>query len=426
MPSDQGLRDRVRDILLAAGIIWLAVNVPWQLEFGTHARMTAKVVDHLVTLLFGADLWLRWRSHWSRPTAANVTAPNRRESVWWLLVDVPAAIPFPLLGGPIWLLVMRLTKVPRLVQMMRQWRRRDIHNASLLRLVFFVFWMLLIAHWIACGWASLRDREVVAGVIDNDSMHYLRALYWTITTLATVGYGDITPDSPSQMMYAIMTMLFGVGLFGYGIGNVAHMLANIDQVQAHYHSSLDRLANFLRYRKIPAGLQRRIYNYYTFLWERHLGYDEAIILSELPEPLRIEIAVAMKREFIEKVPLFRGASPQLLREIAVELRAALFTPGDYVFRAGEIGRHMYFISSGAVEVVAADGQTILSTLTDGDFFGEIALLAQRPRTASIRAIDFCDMYSLDKESFERVLAYFPEFAAQVREESDRRLQALPS
>lgn len=414
-------QDRGWDVLLAAGIIWVAIDVPWQLEFGVHQRSVGKVVSGLVTLLFAADFWIRWRYLFSRSGRTEATA-TPRESRWWLLVDLPGVIPLALFGGPVGWLALRLTKLPRLNQMMRQWRRRDIHNASLLRLVFFVFWMLLIAHWIACGWASLRDR------LPNDDapMHYLRALYWTITTLATVGYGDITPDTAPQMMYAIMTMLFGVGLFGYGIGNVAHMLANIDQVQAHYHSSLDRLANFLRYRKIPTGLQRRIYDYYTFLWERHLGYDEAIILSELPEPLRIEIAVAMKREFIEKVPLFRGASPLLLREIAVELRAALFTPGDYIFRAGEIGRHMYFISRGTVEVIAEDGQTILSTLTDGDFFGEIALLFQRPRTASIRAIDFCDMYSFDKETFERVLAYFPDFAAFVREEAERRQQALPS
>lgn len=421
MSIDQNRHDRGWDTLLAAGIIWVAVDVPWQLEFGTHARLTGKVVENLATLLFAVDLCLRWRFLFSKTATVAVGTPRRRESRWWLLADLPAAIPFSLFGGPVGLLALRLTKIPRLVQMMRQWRRRDIHNAGLLRLVFFVFWMLLIAHWIACGWASLRDRLPE----DDAPMHYLRALYWTITTLATVGYGDITPETPAQMMYAIMTMLFGVGLFGYGIGNVAHMLANIDQVQAHFHSSLDRLATFLRYRKIPAGLQRRIYDYYTFLWERHLGYDEAIILNELPEPLRIEVAVAMKRGFIEKVPLFQGAGPQLLREIAIELRAALFTPGDYIFRAGEIGRHMYFISRGTVEVVAPDGHTILSTLSDGDFFGEIALLSQRPRTASIRAIDFCDMYSLDKDTFERVLTYFPDFAAHVREEAEQRQRMLP-
>lgn len=423
MSNEQERRRKYQNwgLLLSVGIIWVAIDVPWQLEFGTHQRVAGKVASALVTLLYAVDFAIRWKHLFLRPSA-NETALRPHESLWWLLVDLPGVIPMGMFGEPVGWLALRLTKIPRLTQMMRQWRRRDIHNASLFRLLFFVFWMLLIAHWIACGWASLRDR----GPDDDDAMHYLRALYWTITTLATVGYGDITPTTAPQMMYAIMTMLFGVGLFGYGIGNVAHMLANIDQVQAHYHSSLDRLANFLRYRKIPAGLQRRIYAYYTFLWERHLGYDEAIILSELPEPLRIEIAVAMKREFIEKVPLFRGASPLLVREIAVELRPALFTPGDYIFRAGEIGRHMYFISRGTVEVIAEDGQTILSTLSDGDFFGEIALLFQRPRTASIRAVDFCDMYSFDKETFERVLSYFPDFAEFVRQEAERRQQMLPS
>lgn len=410
-------RDRMWESLLAAGIAWSAIQIPWQLEFGRSHRVWWLVIENLLTLLFAADLWFRWRDRKSQrpPVPANSDfAPQ--ESAWWLLVDVPAAIPFSWFGAPLWLLALRLTKLPRLVQMMRNWRRRDLRNAGLLRLVFFVFWVVLISHWIACGWSSLRDR--LPG--DDDSLHYLRALYWTITTLATVGYGDITPTNGTQMAYAIMTMMFGVGLFGYAIGNVAHMLANIDQVQAHYHASLDRLATFMRYRRIPLELQQRIYEYYTFLWERHLGYDEALILSELPEPLRIEIAMAMKREFIEKVPFFQGASPHLIREIAIELRPVLFRPGDYIFRAGEMGRHIYFISSGTVEVISSDGQKVIATLTEGDFFGEIALLLHRPRSASVRAVDFCDLYSLDKETFERILAFFPDFSAHIQEEARRR------
>lgn len=412
------LRGRIWESLLAAGIIWSSIQIPWQLEFGQSRRIWWLIVENLLTILFAADAWRHWRGHWQdRPTAATNGRPfEPRESLWWLLADVLAAIPLSWFGVPLGLLVLRMAKLPRLVQMMRSWRRRDLRNAGVLRLAFFMFWMAMISHWIACGWSALRDRVPN----DDDGMHYLRALYWTITTLATVGYGDITPVNGTQMAYAIMTMMFGVGLFGYAIGNVAHMLANIDQVQAHYHASLDRLATFMRYRRIPLELQQRIYEYYTFLWERHLGYDEALILSELPEPLRVEIAMAMKREFIEKVPFFLGASPQLIREIAVELRPVLFRPGDFVFRAGEMGRHIYFISGGSVEVIAGDGQTILATLTEGDFFGEIALLLHRPRSASVRAIDFCDLYSLDKETFERILAFFPDFSAHIQEEAQRR------
>ena len=63
-----------------------------------------------------------------------------------------------------------------------------------------------------------------------------------------------------------------------------------------------------------------------------------------------------------------------------------------------------------------------TTLTDGAFFGEIALLFQQPRSASVRAIAFCDLYSLDKETFERILSFFPDFAKHVREEAQRRQQ----
>lgn len=105
-----------------------------------------------------------------------------------------------------------------------------------------------------------------------------------------------------------------------------------------------------------------------------------------------------------------------------ELRPVLFHPEDYVFRAGEIGRHIDFISRGPVEVVAADDQTVLATPTDGAFFGEMALLLQRPRSASVRAVEFCDLYSLDKETFERILSYFPDFSAHIQEEARKRTQ----
>ena len=418
MSNGQRSRDRLWEMLLTAATIWSVIEVPWQLEFGVSQRISVKVVQCLLTALFAIDLLLRWRHLWSsrRVTTTNARGEDCPESLWWLLSDVPAAIPFALLPGPIGLVALRMSRLARLIQTLKLWRQRDIHNAGLLRLIFFVFWMLMISHWVACGWAALRDR--LPG--DKDGMHYLRALYWTITTLATVGYGDITPANGTQMLYAIMAMLFGVGLYGYGIGNVAHMLANIDQAQAHYHASLDRLSNFLRYRKIPMELQQQIFDYYSILWERNLGYDEAVILRELPEVLRVEIAVAMKREFIEKVPFFQGASPQLLREIAVELHPILFRPGDDVFRKGEIGRHIYFISKGTVEVIAGDGKTVLATLTEGAFFGEMALLHKRPRSATVRAVEFCDLYALDKATFENIIACFPDFAAHIKNEAERR------
>jgi Cyclic nucleotide-binding domain/Ion channel len=340
----------------------------------------------------------------------------RRDDMYGLGVDLLATIPFRLLLGTTPLQLFRLLKLVRVVQFLQHWRRSEIHRAQFLRLGFFVYWLALIAHWLACGWLALRG---MTPEVDNGS-NYLRALYWCITTLATVGYGDVVPTTNAQMVYAMVVMLIGVGVYGYVIGNVANLLANIDMAKAHYHANMERLSTFLNYRNIPPDLQRRIYTYYTYLWENRLGYDESAVLAELPVSLRTEVSLVLKREFIEKVPFFKGASQELIRDIALALRPVIFTPGDYVCRAGDIGWHMYFVSRGTVEVVAADGRTVLAKLSDGDFFGEIALLFSQPRTASIRALNYCDLYELGKETFEQILAHYPDFAMHVQDEARKR------
>jgi voltage-gated potassium channel len=183
---------------------------------------------------------------------------------------------------------------------------------------------------------------------------------------------------------------------------------------------MERLAAFMRYRNIPPTLQRRLNDYYAYLWENRLGYDESTVLADLPDSLRIEVAIFLRRDFIERTPLFQGASHELVRDMALQLRPVVFTPGDFIFRAGQYGHNIYFISRGTVEIIAADGTTLMTTLTDGQFFGELALLFRQPRTASVRAVDYCDLYTLDKDTFDHVLANYPEFAAHIKEVAEGR------
>jgi voltage-gated potassium channel len=334
----------------------------------------------------------------------------------WLIVDLLAALPFGFIFNAGLLHLLRLIKLARIAQFMRQWRQRAVKYANVLRLVFFVYWLTLSAHWIACGWLALRG---VAATGDNWS-DYIRALYWTIQTLSTVGYGDLTPATNAQRLYAMGVMMVGVGVYGYIIGNVASILANIDPAKVFYLENMERLTAFMNYRNIPPRLQKRIRNYYAYLWEKRLSYDESTIISSLPPSLQTDVSLFLKRDIIEKVPLFQGASDEFIREIALQMTPVIFTPGDYVYKAGESGRDMYFITHGTVEVVSKDGNEIYTSLSDGDFFGEIALVHNQPRTASVRAVSYCDLYRLDKEIFDRVLAHYPEIAAQIAAKAKER------
>jgi hypothetical protein len=416
------------DVLIAVSVTCAAIEIPLRLVLQYTPSMNLVLFEGVITLILGLDVVVQWHRH-PGPVERRTGSPPPRivsivsPKVLWRGIDLLAALPFNLFAGATILPLLRLVKLARVAQWMRQWVRQEVQRANLLRLTFLVYWMLLVAHCLACGWLALDGRTQLgsetAPPVDGLT-RYLRSLYWSITTLATIGYGDITPTENAQIVYTMIVMLIGVGIYGYVIGNITSLLANIDLAKSHYRENMERLGAFMRYRNIPPTLQRRLRDYYAYLWENRLGYDESTVLADLPDSLRTEVALFLRRDFIERAPLFQGASHELVREMALQLRPVVFTPGDFIFRAGQYGRNMYFISRGTVEIIAPDGTTVLTKLTDGQFFGELALLFSQPRTASVRAVDYCDLYTLDKDTFDHVLTRYPEFAAQIKEEADRR------
>lgn len=408
---------RLWDLLITAIMAFVAIEAPahFVLEYDIFDN---PVVYWLITLVLGVDVFVP--RYCMVPQFVSPAENSRRWAlapyIGWLIVDLVAVIPFRVLPGGAFFELLRLLKLTRIAQLMWRWRRQAVQHAQILRLVFFVCWLLIIAHWLACGWLAIGGIDMET----DEFSKYLRALYWCITTLATVGYGDIVPKTNLQTVYTMVVMLLGVGVYGYVIGNVTNLVANIDLAKTHYREKMERLAAFMRYRNIPPTLQRRLRDYYAYLWENHLGYDESTVLADLPDSLRTEVALFLRRDFIEHAPLFQGASHELVREMALQLRPVVFTPGDFIFRAGQYGYNMYFISRGTVEIIAPDGTTVLTTLTDGQFFGELALLFSQPRTANVRAVDYCDLYTLDKDTFDNVLTRYPEFAAHIKEEAGRR------
>jgi len=410
------------DLLIALSVTCAAVEIPLRLVLKYEPSMSLIDFDLAITFILCLDMLVQWHRHTEPAGRVAVSVSSRTVSarVAWLGIDLLAALPFKFLAGTTVLLLVQLVKLARVAQRMRQWRHHEVQHANVLRLAFFAYWLFLTAHWLACGWLALGGNTTLAGEVAQGFSRYLRALYWSITTLATVGYGDLTPATDAQVAYTMVAMILGVGVYSYVIGNVASLLANIDLAKNHYLENMERLGAFVRYRNIPPVLQRRLRDYYTYLWENRLGYDESSIMADLPDSLRTEVALFLRRDFIEHAPLFKGASHELVRELALQLRPVVFTPGDYIVRAGQYGRHMYFISRGTVEIIAADGHTVVNTLRDGSFFGELALLFNQPRTVSVRAVHYCDLYTLDKDTFDHVLARYPEFAAHIKEVVDTR------
>jgi len=356
----------------------------------------------------------------------------------WFAVDVVSGLPlswmFSLIPGSfateaethiglvlgiiVFTKILKMAKISKVSAIFRDIRESLSVNPSLMRLVTFAFWFVTVVHLMACGWVLIGASEPERPDFDQ----YLRGVYWCVTTIATIGYGDYTPNHNSnlQIIYTIGVMVFGVGMYGYIIGNVASLIANLDTARAAYQEKMEEINDFFRTKRVPAGLQSRVRDYYSYLWETQKSVSSVSITEELPHTLSMEILLFLNRTILEKVSLFRNANEIFIREIVQLLRPIVFLPGDYIIRQGEYGDCMYFLSSGDVEVLVGDRN--VAQLGAGSPFGETALIQGEKRTASVRAISYCDVYKLSKADFDALRGRYPEFDAQVKKVVEDRLK----
>lgn len=124
---------------------------------------------------------------------------------------------------------------------------------------------------------------------------------------------------------------------------------------------------------------------------------------------------AIIHPLIEKVPFFRSASADFIRDIVPRLESKEFEAGDVVFHQGEAGDAMYFLTSGQVSVTQEDAGRQVAVLREGMYFGEVAILKEVPRTATIRAITACEVYELKRGDVLGLTQTYPEFARHIQE-----------
>jgi CRP-like cAMP-binding protein len=131
-------------------------------------------------------------------------------------------------------------------------------------------------------------------------------------------------------------------------------------------------------------------------------------------------------ERLRTIPLFAGLSGKALEVLAGQITLERYAADETIVRQGEPGDTLYIISRGEVEVVHAAGSAArrLNTLTAGDYFGEMALLSDEPRAATVRTTTPTHLYSLARPDFEALLAREPAIRHAVEEAIAARRASL--
>jgi diguanylate cyclase (GGDEF)-like protein len=131
-----------------------------------------------------------------------------------------------------------------------------------------------------------------------------------------------------------------------------------------------------------------------------------------------------RADFLRRVPLFKDLEPKDLERLAEAIQPQSFPPETDIVEIGQPGHSLFLIVEGTVQVlypsVSADYE--LARLTEGDFFGEMAILNSMTRSATVRSIESVKVMVLERNHFQSILAESPSVAAKLLETLSFRIR----
>ncbi|XP_069822519.1 cyclic nucleotide-gated channel beta-1 isoform X3 [Dendropsophus ebraccatus] len=329
--------------------------------------------------------------------------------------------------------VKSILRLPRILKYMAFFEFNNrleaiLSKAYIYRVIRTTAYLLYCLHMNACLYYWASDYEGLRStkwVYDGEGNSYIRCYYWAVKTLITIG-GLPDPQTLFELWFQLLNYFMGVFAFSVMIGQMRDVVGAATAGQTYYRSCMDSTIKYMNCYKIPRSVQNRVKMWYEYTWQSQGMLDESELMVQLPDKMRLDLAIDVNYNIVSKVVLFQGCDRQMIYDMLKRLRSVVYLPGDYVCKKGEIGREMYIIKAGQVQVLGGpDGQTVLVSLKAGSVFGEISLLAVgggNRRTANVVAHGFTNLFILDKKDLNDILTHYPESQKVLRRKAKKMLK----
>ncbi|XP_072459729.1 cyclic nucleotide-gated channel beta-3 [Notamacropus eugenii] len=275
-------------------------------------------------------------------------------------------------------------------------------------------YLLFVLHVNACIYSWASEYEGIGStkwVYDGKGNRYLRCYYWAVRTLITIG-GLPEPQNTFEIIFQLLNFFSGVFVFSSLIGQMRDVIGAATANQNHFRACMDNAISYMNMYSIPKLVQHRVRTWYEYTWVSQRILDESEFLEHLPVKMRLAIAIDVNFKIVTNIELFKGCDTQMIYDMLLKLKSNVYLPGDFVCKKGEIGREMYIIKQGEVQVLGGpDGNKVVVTLKAGAVFGEISLLAKgggNRRTANVVAHGFANLFILDKKTLNEILVHYPD------------------
>ncbi|KAM8824428.1 voltage-gated delayed rectifier potassium channel KCNH4-like [Synchiropus picturatus] len=440
------------DWLILLATFYVAVTVPYNVCFVSHepgddphSQVSRSTIgsDISVEMLFILDIVLNFRTTFvsrSGQVVYDARSICLHYCSTWFFVDLIAALPFDLLYAfniTVTSLVhlLKTVRLLRLLRLLQKLDRYSQYSAVVLTLLMSVF--ALLAHWMACVWYVIGRKEIESSdpvIWDigwlqelgkrletpyvNSTMGgppmpsaYIASLYFTLSSLTSVGFGNVCANTDAEKIFSICIMLMGALMHAVVFGNVTAIIQRMYSRRSQYHTRMKDLKDFIRVHRLPQQLKQRMLEYFQATWSVNNGINTNELLHDFPDELRADIAMHLNKDILQ-LPVFEPASRGCLRSLSLHIKTSFCAPGEYLIRHGDALQAYYFVCSGSLEVLK-DGM-VLAILGKGDLIG-----ADLPEhdwviksNADVKALTYCDLQYLSVKALREVLGLYSEYSSR--------------
>ena len=434
---------KIWDLLIAILILYSAIITPYEIAFSDSNK--SSWFEILIDIFLAIDIVLTFFSAYTdeeENLVKNHKKIIKKYLKSWFIIDIISVIPINNLfkngkySGltkisklPKLYRLIKLTKLLRMTKMSSKGNLNRVTkffmeklkiNANVERLFFFVLTFLLMNHLCACFWyfmAKIEDFSpdswvVRLGYMDNSNLElYIISFYWTLTTVTTVGYGDITAGTTIERIYNLFIMSFGVLLYSFAIGSLSSIVSTLDQKSEEMNQKLQILSSIKKEFNLEQGIYDKVRKVIKYDLSRNQK-DKMVFLQELPNKLRIELSQIMHDKVIQNFYFFRDQPSDFFAYVAPLLKPVKFSKNDYLYKCQDMIDEMYFVAKGTV-IFCLDkryGEKEIREIKKNNNFGEIEMCLNEKLSFNIKIKSRnCELFVLKKNDFLRLSVNFKEF-----------------
>eukprot|EP01063_Lacrimia_lanifica_P017059 TRINITY_DN2375_c0_g1_i1.p1 TRINITY_DN2375_c0_g1~~TRINITY_DN2375_c0_g1_i1.p1 ORF type:complete len:1047 (+),score=342.51 TRINITY_DN2375_c0_g1_i1:95-3235(+) len=416
------------DTLVTVSLLYYGVFIPAQVALPREALVLGIwghfTVECLASIVFILDVFVRLNTAYYQPEAGKLIDDRKdilkyymKNGMWR---DILAAIPADLVlllvfGYTFWdgwlywgvgaarfiLKFLRFRDFFKVVTPVKLSAEAVNYQYSFIPNLRLVFFIILAVNFVSVIWIIVNQEGTARQVDPADRYSYPQSLYWVLYTVTTVGYGDVPVDSSGKQLFACCLFIVGVVVQGIIISKISTRMSKGD-VESERVDTMKETLLVLKKFDIPDQLASEVlsFQYHRLHSDMQGGFMR--VLESLPEIMKGKVGIFVRMKLICAVQMFKELPAECLIDLATCLKNDVFEPEKEIITAGQDGKEMFFLGHGFVQVRSPQGDH-WGFMKPGAAFGEIALLTDAKRMASIATLTYCELFRLDKGDFWKLI-----------------------